>query len=54
MSILQDKNAAYLIAAYIVFLGGMGLYLASLVVRRKTIERDEQALSEIEKAEKTQ
>jgi hypothetical protein len=44
----QESNAPYLIAAYIVFLGGMALYLVSLKLRSKNISRDEDAIRQIE------
>lgn len=43
-----DKNAIYLIAGYIVFLGGISTYLLSLVLRRRNIKRDRELLEQIE------
>ncbi len=43
----SEKNSIYLIAGYIVFLGGIGLYLLSLLVRRHNLRRDEERLEQI-------
>jgi hypothetical protein len=43
-----DQNATYLFGAYAVFLGGIALYLASLFIRKKNIERDEALIRQIE------
>ncbi|MCL4505102.1 MAG: hypothetical protein M1434_04110 [Chloroflexi bacterium] len=43
-----EKNAIYLIAGYIVFLGGISTYLLSLVLRRHNIKRDRELLEQIE------
>ena len=40
-------NIIYLIAAYVVFLGGLGLYAGSLALRRRNLERDERMLEQI-------
>jgi len=45
-SILADNNAVYLFVAYGVFLGGILIYLASLRVRSRALDRDEQMLDE--------
>ena len=42
-----EKNSIYLIAGYIVFLGGIGVYLLSLVLRRRNLRRDEELLDQI-------
>jgi heme exporter protein D len=43
-----DKNAPYLLGAYAVFLGGLAIYLVSLVLRKRNIDRDEQVIQQIE------
>ncbi len=43
-----DQNAPYLYAAYAVFLIGVAVYLVSLVLRQRSIRRDEQMIQEIE------
>ena len=53
MSLLEDKNAIYLFTAYGVFLGGMLTYVISLWLRRRALDRDEQAIALIEQEEKT-
>jgi len=40
----QDSQFIYLLAGYVVFLGGIGLYLLSLALRRRNLQRDEEAL----------
>lgn len=52
MNLLEDKNAVYLFTAYGVFLGGLGVYLASLWLRRRNLDRDEEALQQIEEEER--
>ncbi len=42
-----EKNSIYLIAGYIVFLGGISTYLLSLVLRRRNLRRDEAMLEQI-------
>ena len=42
-----EKNSIYLIAGYIVFLGGISTYLLSLVLRRRNLKRDEELLDQI-------
>jgi hypothetical protein len=42
-----EKNAIYLIAGYAVFLGGILIYLLTLVIRRHNLERDEELLEQI-------
>jgi hypothetical protein len=42
-----EKNSIYLIAGYIVFLGGIGIYLLSLVLRRRNLRRDEELIEQI-------
>mgnify|MGYP000946481383 FL=1 len=45
-SILSDNNAAYLFVAYGVFLGGILIYLASLRIRQRSLNRDEEMLDD--------
>lgn len=52
MSLLEDKNAVYLFTAYGVFLGGLAVYLASLWLRRRNLDRDEELLQQIEEEER--
>lgn len=52
MSLLEDKNAVYLFTAYGVFLGGLCVYLASLWLRRRNLDRDEELLQQIEEEER--
>ena len=54
LEIFQDKNAGYLIAAYIVFIGGLLLYIISLAIRKRNLERDEALVEQIEAEEKKQ
>jgi hypothetical protein len=42
-----EKNAIYLIAGYVVFLGGILIYLLTLVIRRRNLQRDEELLEQI-------
>jgi hypothetical protein len=42
-----EKNSIYLIAGYAVFLGGIGIYLLSLVLRRRNLKRDQEMLEQI-------
>ncbi len=49
--ILQDKNAGYLMAAYAVFIGGLLLYIASLIIRKRNLDRDEALIEQIEAEE---
>lgn len=51
MTLLQDKNAIYLFTAYGVFLGGIAIYLISLWLRRRNLERDEDIVRQIEEEE---
>ncbi len=51
LEILQDKNAGYLMAAYAVFIGGLSLYLISLVIRKRNLERDEALVEHITQTE---
>ena len=44
----EEKNSIYLIAGYVVFLGGMATYLLSLVLRQHNLKRDEEMLEQIE------
>jgi hypothetical protein len=46
--ILFDKNAPYLLAAYAVFLGGLLLYSLSLRLRRRSLDRDEEVIKQID------
>jgi len=48
IEIFTDKNAPYLITAYIVFLGGLLLYFVSLRMRRRGLERDRAVVEQIE------
>ncbi len=43
-----EKNAVYLIAGYVVFLGGITVYLLSLALRRHNQRRDRELLEQIE------
>jgi hypothetical protein len=43
----EEKNSIYLIAGYIVFFSGIGLYLLSLLIRRNNLRRDEELLTQI-------
>jgi hypothetical protein len=52
MNLLEDKNAVYLFTAYGVFLGGLAIYFASLWLRSRNLERDEQILQQIEEEER--
>lgn len=52
MSLLEDKNAVYLFTAYGVFLGGLAVYLVSLWLRQRNLERDEELLQQIEEEER--
>jgi len=42
---------AYMIGGYIVFFVVMGIYLASLVLRRRSLQQDIATLEELEKTE---
>ena len=44
---MESDNTLYLFAAYAVFLGGIGLYLASLAVRRRNLQREAETISRI-------
>ena len=44
---LRDSHLIYLLAGYVVFLGGIGLYLLSLVLRRRNLQRDEEMLRQV-------
>ena len=46
--ILFDKNAPYLLTAYAVFLGGLLLYFLSLRMRRRSLDRDEEVIKQID------
>ena len=50
--ILQDKNAGYLLAAYAVFIGGLVLYIVSLIIRSRNLDRDEILMEQIEAEER--
>ena len=43
-----DKNAPYLFGAYAVFFTGLIFYIVSLVLRKRSIDRDEQVIQQIE------
>jgi hypothetical protein len=43
-----DQNAPYLFGAYVVCLGGIAFYIASLVLRKRNSDRDEQVIQQIE------
>jgi len=45
-------TTAYLIAGYSVILGGLLLYVISLMVRWRALAREERVLAEIERSEK--
>jgi hypothetical protein len=47
--ILFDKNAPYLFGAYGVFLGSLLLYFVSLGLRRRSMEQDEEIVTQIER-----
>jgi hypothetical protein len=49
IEIFTDKNAPYLLTAYVVFLGGLLLYFASLRMRRRSLERDRATIEQIER-----
>lgn len=51
MDLLQDNNAVYLFTAYGVFLGGLAVYVASLWLRNRKLDRDEQQIVEVEESE---
>ena len=42
-----EKNSIYLIAGYVVFLGGFLVYLLSLILRRRNLQRDEELFEQI-------
>jgi hypothetical protein len=42
-----EKNSIYLIAGYVVFLGGITIYLISLALRMRNLKRDEELLQQI-------
>ncbi|MGQ9816303.1 MAG: hypothetical protein ACUVR3_14430 [Candidatus Roseilinea sp.] len=44
---LFEGNLIYLFAAYVVFLGGIALYLVSLFLRQRNLERQAHALEKI-------
>lgn len=46
--ILFDKNSPYLLTAYAVFLGGFLLYFLSLRLRRRSLDRDEEVIKQID------
>lgn len=48
IEIFTDKNAPYLIAAYVVFLGGLLLYSISLRLRRRGLEQERAVIEQIE------
>ncbi|MCL6509404.1 MAG: heme exporter protein CcmD [Anaerolineae bacterium] len=52
MNLLEDKNAVYLFTAYGLFLGGLAIYLASLWLRSRSLDRDEEILRQIEEEER--
>jgi hypothetical protein len=45
---LLDKNAPYMLGAYAVFLGGILIYVVSLLMRARAAARDEKRLDELE------
>lgn len=49
-----ENNAIYLIAGYVVFLGGISTYLLTLVLRQRNLKRDEQLLEQIAEQLRTQ
>jgi hypothetical protein len=42
-------TSGYMIAGYIVAFAVMGIYLASLIIRRRNLDQDQQMLEELEK-----
>ena len=46
------ETTQYMIAGFGVIFGVLGLYIASLIIRRKNLERDMQALEKLEGAGK--
>ncbi len=47
IDMFSEKNSIYLIAGYIVFFGGIGGYLLSLVLRQRNLRRDAELLDQI-------
>jgi hypothetical protein len=47
--ILFDKNAAFLFTAYGVFLGAIVVYLLSLRLRNRALDREETMIGQIER-----
>jgi hypothetical protein len=43
-----DKNTPYMLGAYAVFLGGMLIYVVSLLMRARAAKRDEERLDAFE------
>jgi hypothetical protein len=43
----EEKNAIFLLGGYVVFLSGILLYLLSLAIRRRNLDRDERTMAEI-------
>lgn len=43
----EESTAPYLIAAYFVFLGGIAVYVLSLIARTRNLDREEQVLDQI-------
>ena len=43
-----DQNAPYLFGAYAVLLLGLAVYISSLVLRKRNLDRDEQMVQQIE------
>ncbi len=45
---ILDKNAPYMLGAYAVFLGGMLIYVVSLLMRARAATQDERRLDDLE------
>lgn len=43
----EEKNAIFLLGGYVVFLSGILIYLLSLAVRHRNLDRDERTMAEI-------
>ena len=52
-SVLQQtaETTNYMIAGYVVIFGTMLIYLVSLILRRRSLEKDAQVLAELEAQE---
>jgi hypothetical protein len=48
MDLLQDKNAVYLFTAYGVFIGGISIYVLTLWLRRRSLDREEEEIRRVE------